>query len=257
MKAWLLLLCISLVYWLLLYSHYDFANPIFYSTIHWWTELWDSQYAGGFTHYPGHFILLSYYYSSAKLFIGLLIEGGILGAVALVFYRYIFTDTKATNLSIAAYLTNWLHLSLCWGILNGILYAGYKFFPLILADFLWSSPRRQMMFDYGFIPLFNVLVVALFFFAIPYIAIYRTNVLTGIKFSIMTFLRRPIFTFFLAAIILTAPLILAFIMSNPSEIVAKFNPIMVYLLLCTGIVIDLFVNFFWMGTAVNYLSEED
>ncbi len=256
-KAWLLFLSLGFVYWLLLYSHYQFTDPLFYGFIAWWTKLWDPQYAGGFTHYPGHFILMSYYYSSAKLFIGFFIEGGLLGAAAAVFYRYIFTETKETNYSLSSNLNNWLHLSLSWGILNAVLFAGYKFLPQIFASFLWSSPRRQMIFDYGVIPLFNILIVAIFFFAIPYIAIYRTNVLNGIIQSFKIFIRRPIFTFFLAAAILTVPLILSLILNNPAVLVDKFKPILIYWLLLAGIVLDIFVNFFWMGTAVNFLSDEE
>ncbi len=256
-KAWFFLLCILIANGLLLYAHYNFTHPLFYSTITWWTELWDAQFAGGFTHYPGHFILLAYYYSSAKLFIGFLIEGGLLGAVALVFYRHIYSDIENSKLTIKSYLSNWMHLSLAWGVLNGILYAGYKFLPQIFADFLWSSPRRQMIFDYGLIPMFNILIVALFFFAIPYIAIYRTNVIDGLVQSLKLFVKRPLFILFLSTAILAVPLVLSAIMNNTSVLVEKFNPSITYILLIIGLGVDLFVNFFWIGTAVNYLSDDE
>lgn len=256
-KAWLLLCCIVFVNWLLLYSHYNFTDPMFYGVISWWTELWDAQYAAGFTHYPGHFILLAYYYSYAKLFIGLLIEGGLLGAVAVVFYRYIFADTEKLKHSFQSTMKNWMHLTLGWIILNGILTIGHYYIPKMLSSVLLGSPRRQMLFEYGLLPSFDIIIVALFFFTIPYIAIYRTTVLAGIINSLKIFIKRPIFTLFLAGAILSVPIILSLIMSNPSVLVDKFKPSIIYWLLMGGIFIDLFVNFFWMGTAVNFLSEEE
>lgn len=256
-KAWLFLLCIFFVNWLLLYSHYQFTEPLFYGFVSWWTELWDPQYAGGFTHYPGHFILLSYYYNEARWFVSLFIEGGLLGAVAVVFYRYIFTDIETPKFSIRASFINWIHVTLGWSFINCLLYAGYKYLPMLFESFLWSSPRRQMMFDYGVIPMFNIIVVALFFFTVPYIAIYRTNVINGLKNSILIFFKRPILTLFLSGALLLVPIILSLIMNNPVALVDKFKPVIVYWLLFGGIVVDLFVNFFWMGTAVNYLSDEE
>ena len=257
LKAWLLLLCILFVNWLLLYSHYQFTEPLFYSTVTWWTELWDVQYAGGFTHYPGHFILLAYYYSSAKLFIGFLLEGGLLGAVAVVFYKHIYANTDKINTSIKEKIMHWFHLSLAWGFLNGVLFAGYTFFPQILESFLDGSPRRQLLFEYGAIPLFNIIIVALFFFAIPYIAIYRTNVISGLKNSLLMFFKRPIYILFLSGVILSVPILISFILADSVELVSKFKPVMIYVLLLISIVVDLLVNFFWIGTAVNYLSEDD
>ncbi len=256
-KAWLLLLCIFLVNWLILYSHYQYTNPLFYNTITWWTELWDAKYAGGFTHYPGHFILLPYYFSYAKQFVGILIEGGLLGAAALVFYRYIYTETEIKRYTIKETLKNWMHLTLGWGILNGILAGGYYYLPKVLDTFLWASPRRQMMFDYGLIPFFTILIVALFFFTIPYIAIYRSNVLSGVKNSLLIFIKRPIFMLFISGSLMLVPIIISLILKDPSVLVEKFRPELIYWLLLFGIVNSLFVNFFWMGIAVNFISEEE
>ena len=256
-KAWLLLFIIVAANWLLLYSHNNFTEPLFYGFITWWTNLWDAQYAGGFTHYPGHFILLSYYFSSAKLFLGLLIEGGLLGAASIILYKSLYSDIEKQNHTLKQNIKSWLNLSVGWAILNGILYAGYRFLPEIFSSFLWSSPRRQMIFDYGVIPFFNILVFAILFYTIPYIAIYRTNVLVGIKNSFRMFIKRPIFNLILSFSIMAVPITVSIIMMNPVTLVEKFKPEVVYYGLSLGLIVDLFVNFFWMGTAVNYISDEE
>lgn len=256
-KAWAFLLLIVLAYWILLYSHNNFTDPIFYGFISWWTNFWDAQYAGGFTHYPGHFILLSYYFSSAKLFLGFFLEGGLLGATAVVFYKYIYSDIENKNYTFQQNFKNWMNLIVGWAILNAILYAGYKFLPEIFSSFLWSSPRRQMLFNFAVIPFFNILVFALFFYTIPYIAIYRANVLVALKKSVSLFLKRPIFNFILSLTILFVPITISILMMDPSNLVDKFKPEIIYIGLTISLIADLFVNFFWIGTAVNYLSDQE
>ncbi|MDH4157989.1 MAG: hypothetical protein OEW00_12015, partial [candidate division Zixibacteria bacterium] len=79
-KIWLILFLYFLIDWLVLYAHYDFASPVFYTLISVWTGLVDSQRAAGFTHYPDQFLLMPYYFGWAKLLVGALVEGAFLGA---------------------------------------------------------------------------------------------------------------------------------------------------------------------------------
>jgi len=37
-------------------------SPVFYGFIKFWTGLFGDQQAAGFTHYPGHFLLLPYFF---------------------------------------------------------------------------------------------------------------------------------------------------------------------------------------------------
>jgi len=246
-----------LIEFIILYAHYNFSEPLFFTSVSFWTHLLNEQFAIGFTHYPGHFILLPYYFSFAKLFAGILFEGALLGGAAVIFYNYLYEPSEKTPRKPFDLFSSWFQLSAAWAILNGILTAAHLFLPKLLSPLLYQSPRRQMVFDYGVLPFIDILVIGLLFFAIPWIAIYRVNLLSGIKHSLKIFISRPIFCFLLSFTILIVPMVLAQILNHPNLIVNKFKPEMIYWLLFGGLIVDLFVNFFWMGTAANYLSENE
>ena len=256
-KAWMFLLVIFIVDGILLLAHYQFYSPVFYTIITWWTQTLNDQYAAGFTHYPGHFILFPYYYNIAKLIVGLFIEGALLGGTAVVFYRYFFNLTDPDKRIFGSTIHAWIQLSLGWVFINGILTAAHLYLPDLLRSFLHQSPRRQLVFDYGVMPAIDIVVVALCFFIIPYIAIYRTNIFSALLSSIKIFFKHPFFCLFLSVSILILPLIFAAILNHPNIIVEKFKPEMVYWLLFAALGADVFVNFFWMSTAVGFMADFD
>lgn len=255
LKAWLLLLLLFAVYWLLLYSHIKFYSPLVYGIISPWLNLND-QYAKGFTHYPGQFILLPYYFGWAKLAFGLFIEGAILGGVASVFYKNFHASDNLENQPVSNKFNLWIQLSLAWIFLNGSLVLVNLFIPSLFAPILYSS-SRQMLFNYLIMPGIYIFLVAIFFYTIPCVAIYRVNAFRAAIDSIKYFLKNPILTFFLSLFIMIVPLIISIILNTPNVIVEKFYPELIYWIITGGLVVDIFIGFLWMGTATTYLKNQE
>jgi len=69
--------------------------------------------------------------------------------------------------------------------------------------------------------------------------------------------KNPFTCFFLSLIVLAVPILIAIINSRSAEIVQKFKPELVYWLLLVGLVVDIFLYLFWMGTAVRFLVDEE
>jgi len=262
-RVWLVLLVWSLVGWLLLLAHYHFTSPIFYGPISTWSSVFPEQAAIGFTHYPGHFLLLPYFFGWAKLAVGLVLEGAVLGAAALTFYRaYVDRDDRLELVSsestvIATVLRSWVHLVVSWVILNGLIVLFNLVVPDLVDPLVQYSPRRQMVFDYVMLPGVYTLFLALFFFAIPSIVIYSENVFLALKRSLGIFFRNPFTCLVMALVVMFIPVVMAKMTDNTALIVTKFRPELVYWLLLVGLLVDMVANFFWMGLAVRFLIYEE
>jgi hypothetical protein len=102
-----------------------------------------------------------------------------------------------------------------------------------------------------------IFVVALFFYAIPYAAIYRASAFTSLFSSLKYFMKNPITSILLSVLILMVPVSISIIMNTPNIIVEKFYPELVYWILATGLFIDIFIFFFWMGTATSFLKNQE
>lgn len=256
-RIWLLLFGYFLLDWLLLYSHYNFVSPAFYGFIKFWTGLFGSQQATGFTHYPGHFLLLPYFFGWGKFYLGIIFEGAVLGAAALMFYDSFLDAGKEERSSLKTILASWIHLVLAWLLINGLIMVANLQLPELLEPWLAGSPRRVKAFEFVLLPFIYVVVLALFFFMVSSVAVYRENFLKALKRSLRIFVRNPFTCFFLSLIVLAVPVFVSIIGSRSGEIVQKFKPELVYWLLLTGLVVDIFFYFFWIGTAVRFLVDEE
>ena len=254
-KAWMLLLVIFCVNYLVLFSHTYFYEFSISSLIIDWVNILNTQYAVAFTHYPGHYILLPYFYGITKLLTGALFEGAILGFVAVIFYRYIIRQNTPTKYTISSFISLWVQLAVGWIIINGLITGGHYLLPKLLEPILHGSPRREMIFEYFLMPGYDIVIFALLFFAIPFTAIYRVNIFNGLMNSVKIFFTRPVFCLFLAAVIMSLPILLGLLLNQPYFIVTKFRPEMIFWILLLSIGTDIFVNFFWMSTSVGYLSD--
>lgn len=262
--VWLVLLVWFLVGWLLLLAHYHFTSPVFYGLISAWTSVFSEQAGAGFTHYPGHFLMMPYFFGWAKLVAGLVLEGAVLGAAALMFYRaYVARDERLESGSSestvsATVLRFWAHLVLAWVVLNGLIVLfNMAVAPDILDPLLRYSPRRQMFFDYVVLPGVYTLFLALFFFTIPSIVIYGESVFSALKRSFGIFFRNPFTCLVMAFVVMFVPVVIARMTDNAALIVTKFRPELVYWLLLVGLLADMVANFFWMGLAVRFLAYEE
>jgi hypothetical protein len=253
-KIWLLLLALFGINWLVLYAHYNFLSAPFYGVISFWTSLFGEQPAGGFTHYPGHFLLLPYFFGWAKTIISVLLEGAILGIVAMLFYRrYLRLESEPVELLNASLL--WKFVA-AWALFNVLVVGAGQVLPTIFESVLVGSPRRQAAFTYGLMPLVFVVLLAMFLYVIPSIIVFRDSLFGAIGRSLKMFVRNPFTSFFLAVFIMFFPLAFA-LLNNPQTIVSKFNPELVYWLLFGGLVADFIANYFWMGTTTRLLVSEE
>lgn len=253
-KIWLLLLALFGINWLVLYAHYDFLSPMFYGIISLWTSLFGEQPAGGFTHYPGHFLLLPYFFGWAKTVVSVIIEGVVLGLVALYFYRrYLRAEGES-----AGRFTGRLAAKLigAWLLFNILILATGQLLPTIFESVLVGSPRRQAAFTFGLMPLVFIVLLALFLYVIPALIVFRDSLFGAFGRSLRIFVRNPFTSFFLALLIMLLPLGFS-LLNDPQTIVSKFNPELVYWLLFGGLIADLFANYFWMGTTTRLLVSEE
>jgi len=251
-RIWLILVGYFLLNWLLLYAHYDFMSPLFYSTVKSWTFLVDADLAPAFTHYPQHFVLMDHYFSWSRIGLGLLLEGLLLGVVARLFARQVFRRGR----KIRSIWSLWIHLVVIWVVLNGLWMLAAWQIPALAAPYL-TGPRRIMVFAFAFLPFVFMAIFSVLFCALPAVAIYGDNALKAILRSLRLFFGRPFTCFFLAALILAVPTFLAAIISRPDQIIDKFRPELIYYLLLAGLVVEIPVNFLWVGTAVHLLRDTE
>ena len=248
-RIWAPLVLYAALQWLVLYAHYQFNDPNLFGVMSFWTDFVRADYATAFTHYPQHFVLLGYYYGWAKMLIGLPLEGLILGLVARRFYFRYTGEWPQNRLSFGT----WINLILIWVVMTALLTAAGQFLPTALSSLI-DSPRRMLAFAFVVVPALYSFIVALFYLAIPMLAIGRMNFLTAISRSLKGFIRRPIMFFSLAGVSLAGPLLVGALTSQPSKIVDGFKPELVYWLIAASLVLEAIAYFFWMGTAVRYLD---
>ncbi|MEW6413421.1 MAG: hypothetical protein AB1483_13275 [Candidatus Zixiibacteriota bacterium] len=256
-RIWSLLLAYFALQWLVLFAHDRFYSPAFFGVIHLWVNAIDSQNAVGFMHYPGHFAVLPYFFGWAKFVVSALLEGSVLGAVSILFYRGLPGDNARPKVNSAQMPFLWLQLTLAWLAINGLILLANLYLPALLSPLLTNSPRRIIVFQYLFMPGLYIVIVALFYFSISYCALYGASVWTALKRSLQIFWNRPIMCLCLAAVILAAPVLMSIIGQQQNIIINKFYPELMYWVLVVGLAVDAVVYFFWMGTAVRFLSDQE
>lgn len=254
-KAWLFALIIFVVHFFFLTAFDRFYEPFFYSLVTFITGLINPKFANAFTHFPGHYQLMGVYFYKVKFFMGIFFEGALLGAIAIYFYNYISEYKNKAKKPFTYYLNNWLQLNLAWLVINGLIYLLGKYLPVMLEGFLQYSPRRQFVFDYLFMPGLNIIITAFFYVIIAYVIIYQTNIFNAAYRSLIIFLNNPISIFIKSFVVLIVPILLSYVIGAQDTLVTKFNPEIVYWILLTGLIIDIPVNIFWMGSSVLTLSE--
>ncbi|MFZ5981829.1 MAG: hypothetical protein ACOYVF_14510 [Candidatus Zixiibacteriota bacterium] len=254
-RTWLALLLYFLLSVLVLYAHYDFLAPFFYPLIKGWVSLFGEDSFKAFSHYPGHFLYLPYYFSWAKIVFGLLFEGLVLGTVAVFFadrYRHL---AGTTGTPFKEVLRLMLQFIAAWVIFNGMTVLVNLYLPDMLAAFHQDSPRRLMAVRFVLQPLVLVVIFAMLFFALPIVAVYRVNFLKAVGRSLRLFFRRPLTCLFLAGIIMIVPYIVSAV--PPDVIITKFKPELVFWIMLFGLAVETVASYFWMGTAVRFMLEEE
>lgn len=256
-KIWGLLFLYFLFDWFILYAHYDFFSPIFYGLVSPWVHLLNGRYAIGFTHYPGHFLTLPYFFGWAKFYAGILFEGAVLGAVSMMFYYGFVRSAEREERTFGEVAYLWFQLILVWLVINGLILIINIKLPDMLHNVLIGSPRRIFVFTNMMQPFLYVLTVSFFFFAIPYVVVHQVSFARGLLESFKIFLKHPIMSFLLSLTVMVVPLLISLAINQEDTIVSKFRPELIYWLLLAGLVVDMVVNFFWMGTATRYLIDEE
>jgi len=254
-RTWFILFLYFVLTELVLFAHYEFLSPVFYPLIKSWISLFGEDSFKAFSHYPGHFLYMPYYFSWAKIIIGLLFEGLVLGAVAAMFadnYRNL-TGSGKTQFKETFPLV--LQFMAAWIIFNGLTVLINLYLPDLLAAFHQDSPRRLLAIRFVLQPFILAVIFAMLFFAIPAVAVYRENFLRAVFRSVKLFFRRPLTSFFLAGFIMFVPYIVSAV--PPDVIITKFKPELVFWIMFIGLGVEMVASYFWMGTAVRFLLEEE
>lgn len=255
-RVWLILGAYLLVQFLLLYSHYQYTSPLFHGFITFWTQLWDESMAAAFSHYPGHFLFMPYFFGWAKFFLGCIVEGLVLGLVARQFWP-VMTGGHDSGLKLPRF-----KFSLCmqlaggWLLINGLILAIGNFLPGQIIPLLDDSPRRILAFELVVLPFIDTILFAFMFYLIPAIAIHGDNLLRAFGRSVRVFLASPFLTILLAGTVLAGPILISFASGRSNEIIQKFHPELVYWLLIVGLFVELLANFIWMSSAVRQLADD-
>jgi hypothetical protein len=171
-KAWLLLLIVAVANWIVLYAHYDFISPLFYGIISAWLSVvptFGEAERQAFEHYPQHLYYLGDAFGWAKLLVGLILEGLILGAAARVLARRYYVELPKKSA-----LASYGHLVIAWLVINALMVAAGWFLPQLLEPFL-QGPRRVLAFSFVFLPFGLLVVLAPLFVAIPSVAVYAES----------------------------------------------------------------------------------
>ena len=148
-------------------------------------------------------------------------------------------------------------MMLVWLVLNVLMVLAGEFLPGLFESFLANSPRRIAVFNYAVMPLVYIGVFSLQFFAIPIAAVTNRGTMAAILDAFKLFLRNPVTAFFLAAFVLAIPAIIGAVNSDPGRIIDRFKPELAYWLLVIGLGAELVANFFWLGTSVRFIHDED
>jgi hypothetical protein len=254
-RIWLPLLGLFAVYWLILYAHRDYVSPVFYSALGPWLRLLGDNQAIAFGHYPQQFLILPSAFGWAKLVVGLVLEGLLLGLVARLFARA-YGMVAMPGTQVRPFGSLWLHLVVVWVILNGVtVLVGYVL-PAIAGPYI-NGPRRLVAFGFVIMPFVFTLIFSLLLFAIPAVAAYGETSFRAIARSLRIFLRRPFTCFFLSMIVLAVPLLIAAITNLPVALIDRFRPELIYWLLLISLAAETVANFFWMGTTIRFLAEPE
>ncbi len=242
---------------LVFFAFYDFISPFFYGPVRWWTSLFGDQAAAGFTHYPGQFRLLPYFSGWAKFYVGLALEGVVLGLVARQFGAIFIGEERLPENGKKVSAKLWLNLSLGWLLINGLIAVAATLLPELLQDQIMGHPRRELLFDYLLLPGLFIFITALFLFVIPIQVIHGVGFPRAVTGSLRLFIENPLNSLFMSGFILSGPIVISFVTSRPSVIVERFQPELVFWILLAGLVVEMVANFLWMGSTVKFLADEE
>lgn len=255
--VWLVLFAYFVLMSLLLYAYYNFFTPVSYPIVKLAAMLVGGDAATRFFHYPGHFLYLPLLFGWSKTIVSVICDGIFLGSAALLLRRgYLGSNIKSSR-GETSILSSWLQLIFAALTFN-VLTLGLSFLlQTIFGPLLVGYARRSLAFEFVVLPLCYALILSVFFFVIPRIALYRESFGRALLRSWQIFLHRPFTCFFLAAIILFVPVLLATAANHPDILIEKFRPELVFWILWLGLVADLVANFLWMGTAVRFLVDDE
>ncbi len=255
--VWLVLFSYFVLMSLILYGFYNFFSPVSYPIVRLAAMLVGGDVASRFFHYPGHFLYLPLLFGWSKTVISVICDGIFLGSAALLLRQGYLGQKTGSPRGGASILSSWPQLILAALAFNVLTLGLSAVLQTVLGPFLVGYARRSLAFEFVVLPFCYALILAIFFFVIPRIALYRESFWKALVRSFQIFLHRPFTCFFLASIILFVPVLLATAANHPDIIIEKFRPELVYWVLWLGLAADLLANFVWMGTAVRFLVDDE
>jgi hypothetical protein len=254
---WLVLFAYFVVMSLLLYAYLNYFSPVFYPLAKATVILAGKEATERFFHYPGHFLYLPAVFGWSKTFVAIIFDGLFLGSAALLIRQEYLGRSNSSASRDKSLLSSWGHLILASFAFNLLIFAAGFLLPLALQSLLSGYARRGLLFEFVVLPAVYSLILAIFFVVIPRIALYGDSFMRALGLSWKSFIRRPLTSFFLAGIILFVPILIATIANHSDIIIGKFYPELVYWILWVGLGADLLANYFWMGTSVRLLVDNE
>ena len=262
-RIWLLLLGYFGLQFFVLVAHWKFLSPVFYTPVIAWLNivallpgfLLPAGATPLFTHYPDQYLVLPAVFNWGKMAVALVFEGLVLGGVAVLFRNAFFHADGDRPLRLADVIPLWPRLLGAWLVLNILFLAVNTGLPMLMRDVLLSNPRRQLVFEFGAVPLVYTIVLSMFFFTIPSIVIMRDSLFGAIGRSFKIFVRRPFASFIMAALVLALPVLMSSLASRSYDVIQKFQPELVVFLLMAGLFVEMVGYFIWAGTSTKYLLE--
>lgn len=239
--------------------HYYIFSPVTGPLVKVWVKVIDAQYASLFYHYPIHFTLLPYFFGTAQQVLNILVEAFLFGIVLDLLISLYRGERPAFMQSLSRAFRRYVQLTVVWLVLISVLYVinmnFSDFVETILGYSLQDAPRRQMMAQFAARGI-TILIYALFVFMLPSIMAGGMSFFGAVKRGFRLFFRHP----FAAIGLVLIPYLIGFFpswaLSNPSKIVANFNPEVVFYLVLVSIGIDVVVNFILLGTSLKFFMDQ-
>jgi hypothetical protein len=255
---WVPLLVQALLALGVLLMHYYIFSPVTGGIIRSVTNLINGDYAPLLFHYPAHFSLMPYFFGALQRIVNIFTEAFLFGIVIDLFLALYKGEKPILMTSVSVALKRYLQLTIVWFVVIGLLYLFNRFFPVFIEDVvgfsLQDAPRRRFMVEIIARGV-TIIVYALCLFLLPSIIAGGTSLLGAVGRGLKVFLMHPFVAIGLVLIPYAVGFFPSWILSDPTKIVANFNPELVLYIIIFTIGLDVIVNFVMLGTALKFFMD--
>ncbi len=255
---WLPLLIYGLLALALALIHYYIFSPVAGPIISLWTNLIKPSLAGAYFHYPLQFEFFPFYFGYGRLLLSAVVEAFLFGIFIDLLIAIYRGQKPAFLRSVGLALRRYFFLTISWLVVIAILYLVnqyfYDFIEKILGFAMRGSPRRQI----GAGAILRVLTVVIympFIYLLPSIIRGEASIGKVLSRAFALFGRHPFISFGIVLIPYVIGFIPNWIFSQSTTIVENFSPELVFYLGVVTIILDILLNFIFVGAAVKFFMD--